>query len=117
MVSTRKKKSQNERQLVWLDDLLNEFIIGNGKTVTTMEKETLIAQAKDHHEDFDRIIDNASQNQVLGSITDDRNRNAVDSAVIAAKKCMHDAILTAMRGRRLPADKIYVWPESARSSH
>ena len=36
MVSTRKKKGQNKKQLSRLDETLNVFVIGNGTTVNTM---------------------------------------------------------------------------------
>ena len=67
-----------------------------------MGYETLESQAQDHRECFERIIDSASQNQVRGSNTDDRIRNAVDSAVIVVENCMHDAILTAMDNVVIP---------------
>ena len=44
-------------------------------------------------ERFDNCL---SQTQVTESNTDDRIRNAVDNAVIAVEKCMHDAILRAV---------------------
>ena len=96
IVFTRKKKPLNKRQCSRLDDPLNKFIIGNGNTLTTMENEVLVSQGKDHHENFEKIVDNASQIQVIGSILDDRNKNADAGAVIAAKNRMHEAILTAM---------------------
>ena len=37
MVSTRKKKSQNRKQLSQLDETLNDFVIGNGTTVLLWE--------------------------------------------------------------------------------
>ena len=55
-----------------------------------------------HHEDFERIVDSASQNQVIGGNTDDRFRNAVDSAVIAVENGMQYAILTAMNNVVIP---------------
>ena len=60
-----------------------------------MEKKNLQQQAYGRHRNFERIVDNASQNQVIGNNTDDKLRDAVDSAVIAVENCMHDAILTA----------------------
>ena len=66
------------------------------------ENENLEQQANGHHRDFERIIDNASQNQVIGNNTDDRIRDAVDSAVIAVENRMHDVILTAMNDMVIP---------------
>ena len=49
-------------------------------------------QANGHHENLEKISDNASQNKVMGSNTDDKITNAVNSAVSAVKKCRRDAI-------------------------
>ena len=96
MISTRKKKVQNEKQFGRLDDTWNDFIIGNGTTVNTVENEALESPSNGHHEDFAKIVDSASQNQVIGTNTDERMRNTFDSAVMAVKNRMQDAILTAM---------------------
>ena len=61
-----------------------------------MGNEAFKSQASAHHEDFDRTVDNAGKNQVLGSETEDRIRNAVNSDVIGAENHIQDAILTAM---------------------
>ena len=60
------------------------------------ENENLQQQASGCHRDFERIVDNASQNQVVGNNTDDRIIDAVDSDVIAVENRMHEAIWTAM---------------------
>ena len=96
MVCTREKNSRNKRQLVQLDENLNDFVIGSGITTNTLGNETSERQANDRHGDFERFVDNASQNQVTGNNTDDKIRDAVNSAVIVVKNCTHDAILTAM---------------------
>ena len=64
--------------------------------------------AKDHHKDFERLVDNAIQNQVIGSNTDEETKNAVDSAVIAFEKCMPDTNLTAMNNMVDPLVEIAV---------
>ena len=102
MVSTRKKKCQNTRHFSRLDETLNDFVTGNITTVKTMANEALESQVNGHHEDFEKIVDSASQNQVIGIITDDKIRNAVASAVFAVENCMHDAILTAMKNVVIP---------------
>ena len=79
-----------------MDDTLNEFVIGNSNTVKTIENEDLKSDANGHHEDFEKIVDSASQNQVIGSNNDNRKRNAVDNVVIAVENRLHEAILTAM---------------------
>ena len=96
MVSTRKKKGQSERQLSRLDEFLNDFVIGNGTTVNAMGNEALKSQAYGHHEDFERIVESTNRNQVIGGNTDERIRNAINSAVIVVENRKHDAILTAM---------------------
>ena len=102
MVSTRRKKSQNKKQFIRLDDTLIDFVFGKGTTVNTMAKEALESQATGHHEDFERFVDNASQKQVIGSNTDGKIRNVVDSAVIVVENLMHDPILTAMNNVLIP---------------
>ena len=64
--------------------------------MNTLANETLEPQANDRCEDFERVVDSASQNQLIGSNTDDRIRDVVDTAVIAVENFMHDAILTTM---------------------
>ena len=97
MASTREKKSQNKRQFSELDETLTDFVIGNRITTNTLGNETLKLQANGSYEDFEWTVANASQNQVIGSNTDNRMKDAVDSAVINVEIRMHDAILTAMK--------------------
>ena len=52
MVSTRKNKSQNNKQLSQLDKILKDFVIGNGITVNPSGNETLEPQANGRYEDF-----------------------------------------------------------------
>ena len=61
-----------------------------------MGNEALKSHAYGHHEDFERIVDSASQKQVRESNTVDGIRNVVESAVIVVENRMHDATLTAM---------------------
>ena len=56
MVSTRKKKGQNRKQLDPSDETLIDFVIGNGTTVNTMGNETLESQADGRHEDFQKVV-------------------------------------------------------------
>ena len=56
MVSTRKKKGQNKKQLNPSDEILNDFVIGNGTTQNTMGNETLESQADGRHEDFQKVV-------------------------------------------------------------
>ena len=102
MVSTRKKKGRNKRQFSRLGDTLDDFVIGNGNSVNTMESEALESQANGHHEDFAETVDCASPNQLIISNTEDRLGNAVDSAVFVVGNILHDAILTAMNNVVIP---------------
>ena len=96
MVSTRKKKNQQKKQLCQLNETLNDFLIGNGTNENAMKKQTLEQQANGPHNNFEKFDNSCSQNQLLGSNTDDKIRNAVENAVIAVDNRMQDAILTAM---------------------
>ena len=69
MVPTRKKKGQNEWQFSRLDETLIDFVIGNGTTVNAMGNEALESETNGRHEDFERIVESASQNQVIGLLT------------------------------------------------
>ena len=85
MVSTRKKKSQNKKHLCQLIGTVFDFVIGNGTTVDTMRNEGSELQADGHHEYFGGIVDNASQNQVIGKNTDGRIRHAVEALSLLSK--------------------------------
>ena len=66
------------------------------------ENEKLEPQADCRHRDFERTVDNASQNEVIGNNTDDRIKDAVDSAVITDENRRHDAILTTLNDVVIP---------------
>ena len=108
MVSSRKKKNQQKRQLRQSNETLNNFNIRNNTNVGLSENEKLEQQASGPHTDFERIVDNASQNQVIGNNTDDRKRVAVYSAVIVVENSMHDAKLTAINVLVIPWVKMAV---------
>ena len=97
MVSTRKKKNQQKRHFTQLNETLNDFIIGNNTNTGVSENEILEQQASGRHRYFERIVNNASQNQLRGNNTDDGIRDAVETAVIAVENRMQDAILTATK--------------------
>ena len=98
----RKKRNQRKRQLIQLKETLNDYVIGNNSNMGETENENLEQQADDRHRYFERIVDNASQNQIIGNNTFDRIRDALDSAVIAVENRMHDAILTALNDVVIP---------------
>ena len=79
-----------------MNEALNDFIIGMGTEVSVMENEALEQQTNGQHNDLERFVDSASQNQVKENNIDDKIRRAVDEAVLTVKNCIHDAILTAM---------------------
>ena len=93
MVSTRKKKNQQKRQRSQLNETLNDFIIRNSTNMGVPENENLEQQASGRLREFEGIIDNASQNQVIGNNTDNMITDAVDSNVIAVENRMHDLIV------------------------
>ena len=68
----------------------------------TIRHEALESQANGHHEVFERIVDSASQNQVIESNTDYKNWNPFDSVVIPVENSMHDAIFTALNDVVIP---------------
>ena len=78
------------------------FFIGNGITANTLGNETLEPQANGRLKNFEKIVDTASQNQVIRNNNDDKIRDAVDSAVIAVENRIYDAILTAMNDVVIP---------------
>ena len=102
MLSTPKKKNQHKRQLSKLNETLNDFIIGNNTNFGVSENENLEQQANGRHKDFERNVDNASQNQVIGKNSGDKIRDAANSAVIVVENRLHDAILTVMNDVVIP---------------
>ena len=96
MVSTRKKKNQQKRQLSQLDQTLNDFVVGNSVNVNVSESENLEQQTNGQPNDFERVENSARPNQVIESNIDDQITRAVSSAVMTVENRMHDAILTAI---------------------
>ena len=60
MVSRRKKKNQQKKQLTQLNGTSVNFVIGKGTNVSAMENETIKRQTLGHYNDFERIVDRAS---------------------------------------------------------
>ena len=65
MVSTRKKKNQQKRQLSQLDETLNDFVIGNNVNVNVLENEHLEQETNGQSNDLERVGDSVRQNQVI----------------------------------------------------
>ena len=85
-----------------MNETLNVFIISNNTNMGMTENKKLEQQASGRHRNFEMIVENASENQFIGNKTDDRIRDAVDSAVMAVENRMHDAILTAVNDVVIP---------------
>ena len=96
MVSTRKKKNQQKRQLIQVDETLNDSVIGNSVNVNVSESGNLEQQTSGQSNDFERIDNSVRQNQVIENKIDDQITRAVCSPAMTVKNCMHDAILTAV---------------------
>ena len=96
MVSTRKKKNQQKRQLSHLDETLKGSAIGNSVNVNVSEKETLEQETTGQPNDFGRLDDSERQNQVIENHIDNQITRAVSSAVMTVGNRTHDAILTAV---------------------
>ena len=96
MVSTRKMKNQQKRQLSHLDETLNDSAIGNSVNVNVSERETLEQEANCQPNDFRRLDNSERQNQVIDNHIDDQITRAVSSAVMIVENCTQDAILTAI---------------------
>ena len=74
----------------------SDFDFGKGTNVSAKENETIEQQTDGNFIDFERIVDSASQNQVIRNSIDNKIRKAVDNAVMTVENGMHDATLTAM---------------------
>ena len=81
---------------------LYDFVIVDGNIVSAVGNDTLEPQTNGHYNDFERIIDNARQKQVIGNSIDDKIRKTVDNAVLTVENLMHDAILTTMDNVVIP---------------
>ena len=79
----------------------------------TLEEQQNIGQQND----FERFVDSACQNQVIENIIDDKIKRAVNNAVFTVKKCMHEAILTAMDEVLIPKIEIVVKSITGSSGH
>ena len=79
-----------------MNETLNDFSIGNGTNVDVMENEALEHQTDGQHNDFERFVDSASQNQFVENLIDDKIRRAVDYVDMIVGNRMHNRILTAM---------------------
>ena len=55
-----------------MNGISNDFVIGSDTNVSAMENETLEQQTNGHYDSFERIVDSASQNQVIGNSIDDK---------------------------------------------
>ena len=105
MVSARKRRSQQKRQLSQINETSDDFVIGSNTNVGEIENEAWESQTDGHYSNSEKIADveiSACQNEVIGNNIDDRIRKVVDSSIKTVKNRMYHAILTAMDNLVLP---------------
>ena len=101
-----------------MNEILNDFIIGNGTNVSTTGNETLEQQTNAHQgTGFERFVDIACQKQVPENNIDDKIGRAVDNAILTVENLMHDAILTAMDKVVIPTVEMIVKSITGSSGH
>ena len=91
-----RRRINKKKQLGQLIYTLNDYVIGNGTNVNMRGNGKFEHQTNGLYNDSERIVGNASQNQVIGNNIDDKIRKAVDNAVMIVENRMQYAILTAM---------------------
>ena len=91
-----------------MNEILNDFVFGNDKNVSSMENETLEPQTNGYCNDLQWILGNASQNQIIRNFIDKKTEKAVDNAVIIVENRIHDAILITMDYVLNPQDQTAV---------
>ena len=105
MVSTRKRRNQQKKQLSQLNETLNDFAIDSNTNVGVTENETLVSQTDSRYSNPERSVDgeiSACPNQVKVNNSGNKIGKAVDNAVKIVENRMHDAILTAMENVVIP---------------
>ena len=65
MVSTRKKKSQQKRQLSQSNETLNDLVIGKSVNVNVSESENLEQRSNGSSNGSERVDNSVYQNQVI----------------------------------------------------
>ena len=108
LVCTRKEINQQKRQLSQLDETLNDFVIDDIINVNVSENEKLEQQTNGQPNDFERVDNNARQNQVIENNIDYQITRAISSAVTTVDNRMHDAILTTIDNVVIPRVEIAV---------
>ena len=111
MVSTRKKKHQNRRQLSQLDGTSNGFIVGKSTNAVAIENEFLEHQTIDLVNSFAKSTvgeDSGSQDHVLERNFADEVRKEVDKVAMAVENWVDDPILPAMDDVEIPRVKLAV---------
>ena len=120
MVSTRKKRNQQKRQLSHLNETLNDFVIGSNTNESITENETLESQTDGRYDNAEEIVNrqnSAFQYQVIGNNIDDKIRKVVDNAVKTVENRMHDAVLTVMDNVVIPRVEMAVRSTTGSSGH
>ena len=103
MVSTRKKKNQQKKQLSQTDETLVDFVIGRSVNVNVWESEILEQQANGSEWVDESLRQIKSQMMILTTKSEER-------LVVLPwlKNRMHDAILTAIDNKVIPSVKMAV---------
>ena len=114
---TREKRTEEKRQLSPLNETLNDFIVGKGTNVSAMENETLEQQTNGQHNNVERFVDSAIQNQVIENYFNHRIRRAVNNALLTVENRMHNTILTAMDKMVIPRVEMAVKSITGSSGH
>ena len=117
MVSSRTRNFQQKKLLSQLNEALGSFLIRNGTNVSAMENDILEQQSNCLYNDSERIVGNASQNQVIGNNMDNRIRQAVDNSVMTAKNHIQDPVLLAMHMVAIPWDEMALSLITGSSGH
>ena len=100
-----------------MNDTLKDFSTGNGTNVSSNKNETSEQQTNSQHNDFQRFVDTANQNQIIDNDIDDKIRKAVENAAWTVENRMNDAILTAMDKVLIPRFETAVKSITDSSTH
>ena len=85
--------------------------------MSVLENETLEQQTNGKHNDFERFVASASQNEVIENNIDVEARRTLDNVVSTVKNRMHDTILTAMDKMAIPRVEMGVRSINGSSGH
>ena len=99
MVTIRKKRNHQKKQLRQFGEALKNFVIASNNNVCNLGYETLTPGTDGHYNDPEGIVDgeiSACQIRSEEKIIYEKRRKVVEKAVMTIEICMHDANLTTM---------------------